>query len=99
MSNSEVTRRVFLATSAGAAMARGASTGRLKAGIIGCGGRGTQPVIRRPPGNPDVELAAMADVFEDHLESSLNQLRDPKFIARNVERGGNAWNNSTATPE
>ena len=99
MSNSEVTRRVFLATSAGAAMARGASTGRLKAGIIGCGGRGTQAVIDLLTGNPDVELAAMADVFEDHLESSLNQLRDPKFIARNVERGGNAWNKIPATDE
>jgi predicted dehydrogenase len=99
MSTTEITRRIFLATSAGAAMVRGADSGRLKAGIIGCGGRGTQAVIDLLTGNPDVELTAMGDVFEDHLESSLNQLRDPKFIARNVERGGNAWNKIPATDE
>ena len=43
-------------------------------------------------GTENVELVAMADVFEDHLEGSLKRLRDPKYIARHagilVERDG-----------
>jgi predicted dehydrogenase len=90
---------MFVATSAGAALARGASNGRLKAGLIGCGGRGTQAAVDMLTGNPDVELAAMADLFEDKLESSLRQLRDPQWVAKNVERGGSMWNKTEATPE
>jgi len=71
---------------------RGQGKEKLKAGIVGCGGRGTQAVVDSLTGNENIELVAMADVFEDHLESSLNQLRDPKFIGRHagitVERGG-----------
>ncbi len=62
--------------------ARSAANPRLKAGLIGCGGRGTQAVVDLLTGNEHVELAAMADVFEDHLEQSLARLRDPKFLAR-----------------
>ena len=71
---------------------RGQVKDRLKAGLVGCGGRGTQAVVDLLSGNENVELVAMADVFEDHLEGSLNQLRDPKFIGQRagltVERGG-----------
>src|SRR5664279_5132485 len=99
MKTNEVSRRVFIATSAGAGMARAAASGRLKAGLIGCGGRGTQAAVDMLTGNPDVELAAMADVFEDHLEGSLTNLRDPKFIARNAERGGCLLYTSDAADE
>jgi len=65
---------------------------RLKAGLVGCGGRGTQAVVDLLTGNEHVELTGMADVFEDHLEQSLARLRDPKFIGRYagiaVERNG-----------
>jgi predicted dehydrogenase len=101
MATSDFSRRTFLAASAGAALSRGASgaaSGRLKAGIVGCGGRGTQAVVNLLSGNPDVELVAMADVFEDHLESSLKQLRDAQFIARNIERKGQ-FDTTPATPE
>ena len=70
----------------------GAAAGPLKAGLIGCGGRGTQAVVDLLTGNEQVELAAMADVFEDHLEQSLGRLRDPKFTSHyagiTVERNG-----------
>ena len=56
-------------------MARGAGGDRLKAGLVGCGGRGTQAVVDLLTGNEHVELAGMADVFEDHLEQSLARLR------------------------
>jgi len=73
-------------------VARAAGNDRLKAGLVGCGGRGTQAVVDLLTGNEHVELAGMADVFEDHLEQSLARLRDPKFISRyagiTVERNG-----------
>src|SRR5581483_1918784 len=74
-------------------MVRAAGKEKLRAGIVGCGGRGTQAVVDLLTGTENVELVAMADVFEDHLESSLKKLRDPKFVAsRNadttVERNG-----------
>src|SRR5437764_4679555 len=73
-------------------MVRGAGKEKLRAGIIGCGGRGTQAVVDLLTGNENVELTAMADVFEDHLEGALTKLRDPKFITRHagitVERNG-----------
>ncbi len=69
-----------------------AADGPLKAGLVGCGGRGTQAVVDLLTGNEQVELAAVADVFEDHLEQSLARLRDPKFISHyagiTVERNG-----------
>ncbi len=73
-------------------LVRGAGKEKLKAGIVGCGGRGTQAVVDMLSGNENVELVAMADVFEDHLELSLKRLREPKFLARHqgieVERNG-----------
>src|ERR1043165_7706704 len=73
-------------------LVRGAGKEKLKAGIVGCGGRGTQAVVDMLTGNENVELVAMADIFEDHLEGSLKQLRDPKYISRHagitVERSG-----------
>ena len=73
-------------------LVRGAGKETLRAGLVGCGGRGTQAVADLLTGNENVELVAMADVFEDHLEGSLRQLRDPRFIGRQagitVERGG-----------
>jgi len=75
------------------ALVRGAGKEKLKAGIVGCGGRGTQAVVDMLTGNENVELVAMADVFEDKLEGSLKRLRDPKFLAARhkgitVPRGG-----------
>src|SRR5947208_2849123 len=93
-SSHSLSRRSFLTTTSALAMARGASsTDRLKAGLVGCGGRGTQAVVNLLTGNENVELVAMADVFEDHLESSLNRLRsDAKYVSRDagitVDRNG-----------
>ena len=76
------------------ALARGASSkDRLKAGLVGCGGRGTQAVVNLLTGNDNVEIVALADVFEDNLEGSLNKLRtDAKYLSRDagitVERDG-----------
>ena len=94
MSAESVSRRAFLAAASASALARGApSTGKLKAGLVGCGGRGTQAVVNMLTGNDNVELVAMADIFEDHLESSLDRLRNnAKYVSRDagitVERSG-----------
>jgi predicted dehydrogenase len=89
------TRRTVLASSAAAfaaPLARAASDGKLRAGLIGCGGRGTQAVTDLLSGNENVELVAMADVFEDKLEGSLKRLREGTSLRRyeniTVPRGG-----------
>jgi hypothetical protein len=81
-----LSRRTFLAATSAMALARGApSKDKLKAGLVGCGGRGTQAVVNLLTGNENVELVAMADVFEDHLEGSLNRLRsNAKYVSRDA---------------
>jgi myo-inositol 2-dehydrogenase / D-chiro-inositol 1-dehydrogenase len=79
-------RREFLKTSALAgsaliapAILRGQSGGTdvptLKVGLIGCGGRGTGAASQALHADKNVVLTAMADVFEDKLKESLEQLR------------------------
>ncbi|HXI43711.1 MAG TPA: Gfo/Idh/MocA family oxidoreductase, partial [Bryobacteraceae bacterium] len=93
-SSDSFSRRTFLAATSGLALARGASSkDRLKAGLVGCGGRGTQAVVNLLTGNENVDLVAMADVFEDHLEGSLERLRNnARYVSRDagitVERNG-----------
>ncbi|MBM3749299.1 MAG: Gfo/Idh/MocA family oxidoreductase [Acidobacteria bacterium] len=86
-----LSRRSFLTGStAGAAtftivrpeLVRGAAPAKLKAGLIGVGGRGTGAVDNLLTGNDNVEVVAMADVFEDHLERNLARLKQRKFADR-----------------
>ena len=65
---------------------RSAAGAKLKAGLVGCGGRGTQAAVNMLSGDPDVELVAMGDIFEDHLESSLKRLRDPRYVGNGVKQ-------------
>ena len=44
---------------------------KLKLAVVGCGGRGTGAVVQALTADPDVELVAMADAFQDQLEKSL----------------------------
>ncbi len=57
-------------------LVRGAGKEKLKAGLVGCGGRGTQAVIDMMRGTENVDLIAMGDIFEDKLESSLTKIRN-----------------------
>src|SRR5687768_16586698 len=85
-------RRTFISASAATfavlkpEQLRSAAGAKLKAGIVGCGGRGTQAVVNLLSGNPDVELVAMGDVFEDKLEASLKRLRDPGYVGNGVKQ-------------
>jgi len=89
---SSLDRRSFLGKSlaAGAASAltilkpelvRGAGKERLRAGLVGCGGRGTGAATDLLTADPNVELVAMGDIFEDKLQASLKNLCDPKFLS------------------
>lgn len=90
--NNHLSRRALMG--AGAAtftilkpeLVRGAGKEKLKAGLVGCGGRGTMAAVNILSGDPNVELAAMGDIFEDKLEGSLARLRDPNYVTNNVRQ-------------
>lgn len=46
----------------------------LKVGLIGCGGRGTGAAVQALNADPDVELTAMGDIFEDRMQKSYAAL-------------------------
>jgi len=85
----KINRRTFLKTSSTAAaggallgalpverFALGASPGdTLRLALIGCGGRGSQAANQALSTSGGVKLVAMADVFKDQLEGSLNNLK------------------------
>ena len=52
----------------------------LKAGLIGCGGRGTGAASQFLAAGPNLEIAALADVFQDRLDGSRNSLRNNKNV-------------------
>jgi len=52
-------------------LVRGAGKERLRAGLVGCGQRGSQAVVDMMTGTENVDLVAVADLFEDKLEGSL----------------------------
>jgi predicted dehydrogenase len=67
---------LIMPRSASALTARADDPDVLKVGLIGCGGRGTGAAYQALNAEAGtVRLVAMADVFEDRLESSLNTLR------------------------
>jgi len=86
--DSAFNRRSFFKSAAGAAAA-GALTGslrgekipkdrKLRVGFIGCGGRGTGAAAQALKADDNVELYAMADVFQERIDKSLGIL-DKKF--------------------
>ena len=51
------------------------STKSIKVGLIGCGGRGTGAASQALNADDYAELTAVADVYQDRIDDSLNQLR------------------------
>lgn len=84
------TRRDFLRTStrvaAAAALAplaleravHAAGSDVIRVGLIGCGGRGTEAAVNAMNAGPDIRLVALADIFEERLMASRDQLRQAK---------------------
>jgi predicted dehydrogenase len=86
-------RRNFLAGAGASAFTilkpeqvRGAAPERIRVGVVGCGGRGTQAAEDTLVGNPAVEIVAMGDAFEDRLETSIRQLREGRRTAKMADR-------------
>ncbi len=52
----------------------------LRAGLIGCGGRGTGAARQFLGAGPNLELVALADVFEDRLQSCRSSIREHRGI-------------------
>jgi myo-inositol 2-dehydrogenase / D-chiro-inositol 1-dehydrogenase len=101
-------RRDFLKTSTtvaagvlagGLSIARGAHAAgddTLRVGLIGCGGRGTGAAGNALEADKNCKLVAMADMFPDRLEGSLNSLRkkEPERVAVDADHcfvGFDAW--------
>ena len=82
MENKDVSRRGFLTSSLAGASAfqiirpelvRGACNEKMKAGLVGCGGRGTAAIQNVLTGTDNIEIVALADVFEDRLNDCLRK--------------------------
>ena len=81
-----ITRRDFAKASAvagfailsGDALAKKSNSDTLKVGLLGCGSRGTGAAIDMLEGGNNVKLIAMADLFEDRLKGSREQIKNHK---------------------
>ena len=56
----------------------------LRIGLVGCGGRGTGAAADALQADPNVQLVAMADLFEDRLKSSLASLQKDEAVGKKV---------------
>ena len=69
-------------------LVRGAGPEKLRFGLVGCGGRGTEAAINLMTADPNVELVAMGDIFTDKLGASysvLSNLTNPdKELSRDM---------------
>lgn len=50
------------------------AAGAIKIAVVGCGGRGTGAAAQAMTADPDVQLVAMAEAFQDRLDQSLKGL-------------------------
>ena len=52
----------------------------IKAGVIGCGGRGTGAAINFLDAGPNLEISALGDVFQDRMDSCRANLKEKKGV-------------------
>lgn len=50
----------------------------LKAGLIGCGGRGTGAAINFLDAGPNLQITALGDVFQDKLDNCRNKIKEER---------------------
>ncbi|HZT80602.1 MAG TPA: Gfo/Idh/MocA family oxidoreductase [Gemmataceae bacterium] len=86
--------KVTAATAAAATLAVGpyvhaAGSDTLRVGLIGCGsprgGRGRGAAEQCLRAGPNVKLVAMADLFRDHLDFTLNYLKKKKDLSGKID--------------
>ena len=94
MENKRIDRRNFMkgtAIATGGVMMAGLPVGasafvnpkakKLKLALVGCGGRGTGAAVQALTADPDVQLIAMADAFQDRLDGSLNSIMNSEHLS------------------
>lgn len=93
----ETSRRRFIGQSVAATTAVGAAAitfpssvhaagdDILRVGLIGCGGRGTSAVRQALQADSNVKLVAMADMFDERLQSSLKSLTVIQEVAGKID--------------
>jgi predicted dehydrogenase len=87
----DISRRSFLWQSAAAggavlALHRGAhaaGSDTIRVGLVGCGDRGTGAALNALNADPGVRLVALADAFDNRLQTSLAQLK--KLVPERVD--------------
>ena len=52
----------------------------LRAGLVGCGGRGTGAAVNFVDAGPNLEIVALGDVFEDQVEKCRTRLKKARGI-------------------
>jgi len=82
----EMDRRSFMKTTAAVSLgaiasqigarAYAAGDDKIRIGVIGCGGRGTDAVRDCVEASASIELVAMADLFKDRLDGSFKDLKE-----------------------
>jgi predicted dehydrogenase len=91
MTNGSASRRAFLTTAAAAGTmaafsnAHAAGSDVLRVGLIGCGDRGTGAATQALSADSNVKLVAMADVFADRLQNSLEILQKDEKVAGKLD--------------
>ncbi len=74
---------VAAAAAAMAGMAHAQGSGKIKVGLLGCGGRGNGALRHCLQADPDVEVIALADLFEDKVRRTRDRImREEKFQDR-----------------
>jgi myo-inositol 2-dehydrogenase/D-chiro-inositol 1-dehydrogenase len=48
----------------------------IRAGLVGCGGRGTGAAVNFLKSGPNLELVALADVFQDRIDRCRQEIKD-----------------------
>jgi predicted dehydrogenase len=80
LSRREVIKTASLASLAtalsGSGLFAAGTSERIRVGLIGCGGRGTDAAVNCATASPDVVIAALGDAFPDQLDASLGKLRE-----------------------
>ena len=66
-----------------ASVAHAAGTGKIKVGLLGCGGRGNGAIRQNLQSDPGIEVIALADLFDHKVQQTRRGLEnDKKFEGR-----------------
>jgi myo-inositol 2-dehydrogenase / D-chiro-inositol 1-dehydrogenase len=80
---STATAGVIAAAASIGQRAHAQGTGKIKVGLLGCGGRGNGAMRQNLNADPGIEIVALADLFENKVKSTRDRImRDEKYTGR-----------------